>query len=234
MLLVMYTQFKFMVKLKVYLLAIVFILFPKIIFSQNDFPSNSYEEYFHNTTINYRYIEEKQTHDYSGNWDFDGDGIKDSIMFVGTDGAHLYFYLHIYLSSEKKYYDFEFLSTDNPRLKSIDALIKYNESEEEYIPPQFVVYDFNEDGLMDIYGQAAVGLPKRLVYSDNKYYNPNPIIVYYNVKKRKIMIENLVSSKEFSMNQAICVVARKTKKDNHKFYRTYFPAKNVIKSKKED
>jgi len=184
-------------------IVIVFLLLPKMIFAQNDFPPNSLGRYFQNTTIKYRYIEEKQIHDYSGNWDIDGDGIKDSIMFVGTGGAHLYFDLLIYLSSERRYYDIWFLSTDYPLLESIDSL---KEKGYDRISPQFVVYDFNKNGLMDIYmnihGQAAIALPKKLVHSDNRYYNPNPIIVYYSVKKRKVMIENLISEKKLSINPA--------------------------------
>ena len=203
-------------------IVIVFFFFSKMVFSQNEFPPNSLGEYFQNTTISYRYIEETQTHDYSGNWDIDGDGIKDSIMFVGTGGAHLYFQLHIYLSSEKKHYGIWFLDTDNPRLESIDLLKKNGY---ESYNPEFVVYDFNEDGLMDIYisiqGQAAVGLPKKLVHSDNRFYTPNPIIVYYNAKKRKIMVENLISGKKLSLNHAIRIADRDLKKERRKFYRTY-------------
>ena len=172
--------------MKIILVLIAASLFPKIIFSQNDLVSNSFEYAFVNSPINYRYVEENQTHDYSGNWDFDGDDVKDSIMFVGIGGTHLYFYLRIYLSSEKKMHDFNFLVTDYPLLEPIDSLFKHDE---QAIFPLFVVYDFNKDGLMDIYmniqGQSAVGLPKKLVSS----YNYNPIIAYYNVIKQRIVIE---------------------------------------------
>ena len=40
--------------------------------------------------------------DYSGNWDIDGDGRKDSVLFIGNGGAHLYYHLRLRLSSEKK------------------------------------------------------------------------------------------------------------------------------------
>src|SRR5688500_10540773 len=42
--------------------------------------------------LNYSYDPATQTHNYSKNWDFDSDGETDSLYFIGTGGAHLYFY----------------------------------------------------------------------------------------------------------------------------------------------
>jgi hypothetical protein len=39
----------------------------------------------------YSYIDSVQTHDYSGNWDLDGDGEKDGVYFIGNGGVHLFF-----------------------------------------------------------------------------------------------------------------------------------------------
>lgn len=58
--------------------------------NQDEMPSNSFENRFKNTAINYTYFEESQTHDYSGNWDFDRDGKFDTLQFIGDNGAHLY------------------------------------------------------------------------------------------------------------------------------------------------
>ncbi len=57
-----------------------------------------------------------QIHNYSNNWDFDNDGIKDQIYFVGTGGAHIYYFLRIVLSSDKKVRDVNFILSDFPFL----------------------------------------------------------------------------------------------------------------------
>src|SRR3954471_2996099 len=74
-------------------------------YAQSDtVPGNSCQPYFNSkkVSINYSYSVSTQTHDYSNNWDFDGDGKTDNLYFIGTGGAHLYFYLRIVLSSDKK------------------------------------------------------------------------------------------------------------------------------------
>jgi hypothetical protein len=57
-----------------------------------------------------------QTHNYSDNWDLDKDGKADQLFFVGTGGAHLYFYLRIVLSSDNKTRDLDFIQSDDPVL----------------------------------------------------------------------------------------------------------------------
>jgi len=85
------------------------------VFSQQtdsiEFPSNSFEKDYHksNPTLIYSYDSISQTHNYSNNWDFDKDGIKDELYFVGTGGVHLYYYLKVILSSEKKSKEFNFI-----------------------------------------------------------------------------------------------------------------------------
>ena len=89
-----------------------------------------------------------QAHDYSGNWDFDGDGETDDLYFIGTSGAHLYFFLRIILSTDKKNQDFHFLQLDFPCLGDIAGL----KNAGFYPPPlfpQFVVDDFNTGELTD-------------------------------------------------------------------------------------
>src|SRR5690349_18351554 len=68
----------------------------------------------HKTSLHYSYDVKTQIHDYSGNWDFDGDSETDDLYFVGTGGAHLYFYLRIILSSDKKVRNYNFLNLDLP------------------------------------------------------------------------------------------------------------------------
>ena len=66
-----------------------------IVFSQQiDSISNSFENTYRksNPTLKYKYDNYAQVHDYSNNWDFDKDGINDEVYFVGTGGAHVYYF----------------------------------------------------------------------------------------------------------------------------------------------
>ncbi|MBR4135132.1 MAG: hypothetical protein IKU03_01785 [Bacteroidales bacterium] len=77
-------------------------------------PTNSFSKLYKNTDIHYSYHEASQTHDYSRNWDFDGDGIADELLFVGNGGAHLQFHPKIHLSSIDTTFFFPDLSLDMP------------------------------------------------------------------------------------------------------------------------
>jgi hypothetical protein len=83
-----------------------------------DIPSNSFENEYRisNPTLKYSYDEISQIHNYSNNWDFDNDGIKDQIYFVGTGGAHIYYFLRVIFSSDKKVRDLNFIQSDFPLL----------------------------------------------------------------------------------------------------------------------
>ena len=87
-------------------------------------PSNSFENNYRtaNPTLIYSYDEISEIHNYSHNWDFDNDGIKDELYFVGTGGAHIYYFLRIVLSSDKKVRDINFIQSDIPFLNSTDTL----------------------------------------------------------------------------------------------------------------
>lgn len=115
-------------------------------------PSNSFSRHFKNSKIKYSYITESQTHDYSGNWDFDGDGKKDSIRFEGDNGAHLHFYLVVGLSSKPSLQYFEGIYTDDPFLQPFDSL---PEKSTGYLDVNFVVHDFNGDLIDDIFINAG-------------------------------------------------------------------------------
>jgi len=67
-----------------------------------EIPSNSFENVYRisNPTLKYSYDEISQIHNYSHNWDFDNDGIKDELYFVGTGGAHIYYFIGVILSSD--------------------------------------------------------------------------------------------------------------------------------------
>lgn len=86
--------------------------------AQGSEPSNSFQTYYQSQipSLRYAYSESLQTHNYSGNWDLDEDGQLDSLWFVGTGGAHLYFYLSAMLSTENKIREYPFLQTDFPQL----------------------------------------------------------------------------------------------------------------------
>jgi hypothetical protein len=77
-----------------------------------------------NPSVNYKYDQEKQIHDYSNNWDFDKDGKLDRIYFVGTGGAHLYYFLRIILSSDNAVRNFPFIHSDFPVLPKDEELKK--------------------------------------------------------------------------------------------------------------
>jgi len=111
--------------------------------------SNSYEDYYkkHYPELKYHYDDSSQTHLYADNWDFDGDGKKDSLSFVGNGGAHLYYHLKLKLSSTNITTNFSWLLLDFPVLGNVEEI----NMKEIPIHPQFVVSDFDHDGLKDIY-----------------------------------------------------------------------------------
>ncbi len=115
-------------------------------------PSNSFEDSYKKTnpTINYKYDSLRQIHDYSNNWDFDKDGKPDQVYFVGTGGAHLYYFLRVILSSDNLVRDFSFLQSDLPMLPSGDEL-----SKADFNPKngwtQFAVFDYDKDNGKDIF-----------------------------------------------------------------------------------
>ncbi len=117
-------------------------------YAQQELVSNSCQPYFdhHKRSIHYSYSVSSQIHDYSNNWDFDGDGTTDGLYFIGTGGAHLYFYLRMVLSSDKEVRDFPFLELDMPCLGDISEL-KNSKFYPPPIFPQFVVDSFHSNGL---------------------------------------------------------------------------------------
>ena len=112
--------------------------------------------------LHYSYNESKQVYDYSGNWDFDGDGKKDSLQFIGNGGAHLEYFPRIVLTGSEHAYQYSYLLIDMP-FPGHSNEIKGNKMPP--ILPAFVVDDFNRDGLPDVYlniGQNVLYLPRFL------------------------------------------------------------------------
>lgn len=86
------------------------------------------------------------TYHYADLWDIDGDGLKDSIAFVGDGGAHQYFHLEVNLSSETNWIQYEYLRIDMPYISDSLTII-----EMDSLYPQFAVFDFDDDGMDEIY-----------------------------------------------------------------------------------
>ena len=87
------------------------------------------------------------SYDYSNRWDFDGDRINDSLLFIGNGGVHAYYYLRIVLSSDIKKRDFRLVQIDMPYLYTYDEFKKSDKNP----AIQFVVNDFDNNSLPDIF-----------------------------------------------------------------------------------
>lgn len=130
----------------------VLLLFTSSLLAQSDSISNSFDDTYkkNNPTLNYSYDPITQIHDYSGNWDLDKDGIKDRVSFVGTGGAHLYYFLRVVLSSDNKLRNFPYLISDLPVLPPTKETSNtgYNPIKSQ---SRLVVGDFQKNGLEQIY-----------------------------------------------------------------------------------
>jgi len=137
--------------MKIIFITFIFGLFSVSLFSQSDHIPNSFKKRYDSLfpALKYSYDPATQTHDYSGNWDFDGDKKLDSLFFIGNGGAHLYFHLRLKLSSEDIIRDFRYLVSDFPILDSISRLKRMYGENSNF--PIFVVHDFNSDGKMEVY-----------------------------------------------------------------------------------
>lgn len=146
--------------------------------------SNSYASLYTVYNINYSYLEKSQIHDYSDNWDLDGDGILDRVMFVGNGGAHLIYRLLIYISSTDDFIFYPYLCTDMPVYSPSDSLISNVNA-----TPSFVVYDFNDDGKDDIYFKLINDnyIPDTLKQMG---IETTKLILNYNEKDRSFDINN--------------------------------------------
>lgn len=138
--------------MKIFLFLFALIMIPFFVIAQNDTVlSNSFFNYYNTShiSIKYNYKERTQTHDYSGNWDFDGDGIADDLFFIGNGAAHLYFHLRIKLSSEHSVKDFPFVSMDMPVFRNKTITTSNNMQWPDSIG--FSVSDFDNDGRNDLF-----------------------------------------------------------------------------------
>lgn len=159
-------------------IAIVLTTFTFTVFSQQvdslEDSSNSFEKDYlkSNPTLTYSYDKISQTHNYSNNWDFDKDGIKDELYFVGTGGAHLYYFLKVILSSDKKTREFNFVQSDFPILNGTNTL------NIEKTVLGFVVADLGKD----LTSTIIVRL------DDNTYYAMKKELTKLKIKTKNIAI----------------------------------------------
>jgi len=159
------------------------------VFSQQadtlDIHSNSFENNYRksNPTLKYSYDNISQTHNYSNNWDFDKDGIKDELYFVGAGGAHLYYFLKVVLSTDKKSREFDFIQSDSPFLTTTDTL-SFDET-----PYGFVVTNLGKNLTPTI----IVRLDEQTFYGNKQ------------LKKRKIKTKNILISFEDGKTKYGCL-----------------------------
>lgn len=159
------------------------------VFSQQtdtlDIPSNSFENNYRqsNPTLKYSYDNMSQIHNYSNNWDFDKDGIKDEVYFVGTGGAHLYYFLKVVLSTDKKPREFDFIQSDFPFLTATDTL------DFDKTPVGFVVTNF---------GRTLT--PTIIVRLDEQTFHDNK-----ELKRKKIKTKNIIVSFENGTTKYGCL-----------------------------
>ncbi|MBL0051819.1 MAG: hypothetical protein IPP29_10080 [Bacteroidetes bacterium] len=111
-----------------------------------DTPRNIASEYMQNI-----YNEETKSfnpsYNYSNLWDIDGDKKNDSIYFIGNGGVHTFYYLRLILSSSGVPKDYTFLELDMPYISEKKLLDEFGKNP----AVQFVVYDFDNDGVVDLY-----------------------------------------------------------------------------------
>jgi hypothetical protein len=144
-----YRRKSWIIKIKHSLRLLGVLLLGNIAFAQ--LPSNSFEgSYKDKRWLEYKHYEighpessdeKKSIHDYSGNWDFDGDKKLDKLTFIGKGGAHLYYYLKIEFSKTGKSLEIPFIESDFPM---------FSDSLELKIPGMFSVKDLKNDGIPEI------------------------------------------------------------------------------------
>lgn len=102
-----------------------------------------------NPALKYSFNRYSLIHDYSGNWDLDGDGVPDKVLFVGNNGVHVYYHLVIILSADNKLRDFSWINIDMPMLGDTSEFNK--PGDEAACLEQFAVGDLGGMGKPQIY-----------------------------------------------------------------------------------
>jgi hypothetical protein len=157
------------------------------IFKKSPVVTNSFENHFQGSSTQYSYIDSLQTHDYSGNWDFDGDRIADRISFIGNGGAHLQFYLSIRLSTDNKEQSFDWLYNDFPLYKPYDR--SFNDSTLSL--PNFSIRDFTGDSHDDIYLDVGDHKSPLSPEMSNAGLHTSSVIISYDTLLKKFTFHDL-------------------------------------------
>lgn len=114
-----------------------------VLYAQADMPGAAYAQNIYNPetkSVNLSY-------NYSGKWDFDGDGKKDSLFFIGNGGAHAYFYPKLILSKDGSTRIYPTVLLDMPYFNNKVQLEKFRKNP----AVQLIVDDLDKDGITDIY-----------------------------------------------------------------------------------
>ncbi len=177
-------------KLKKNILTILFLLTIIIINAQSDsintippppkLPNAKFAVYNYDSLLQTNIL----TYQYWGLWDFDNDGIKDSLSFVSNGGAHAYYYLKILLSSKKEWTIYPTFQTDMPFLNTENTVNK--------ITP-FSVSDFDKDGIDEIYlniNNSFSHIPKKL---KKKGVTSKQIVIEF--EKNTLVVKNFKKRK---------------------------------------
>lgn len=137
--------------MKSHLLIAILLLFSKFSLAQSDslayyyveVPDSEHAEILYNPQIKTYSL----SYNYSNKWDFDLDGQNDSLLFIGNNGVHRYYYLRIVLSSDHIVRDYPTIQLDMP-YPNEKADLGANASTSVSL---FSVSDFDKDGILDIY-----------------------------------------------------------------------------------
>ena len=136
----------------------------------------------------YRYDSVRQmripVYDYSGKWDFDGDGKNDALVFIGTGGAHAYYYLQMHLSSQGTKQHFRCLEVDMPYLVPIEEFRKKG----RHVAVQFVVHDFDSDRNPEVY--LNIPAPKGYIPKCLKTLGLSSSNVFIDQSNGKLLLKN--------------------------------------------
>ncbi len=105
-------------------------------------PNSEYAVYHYDSMLQVNIL----TYEYPDLWDLDNDGRKDNIVFISNGGAHAYYHLRIWLSSQKKTIEYRTFYTDFPYPQKINGV-----EEIDAYSPHVIVQDFDNDKADEIY-----------------------------------------------------------------------------------
>jgi hypothetical protein len=119
---------------------------------------------------NAQLLTKPETH-WSGQFDFDGDGVNDRVMYEFTGGAHCCYLVSVFLSSDAVLHEFPF-EMDGGYEGGLD-LSK---------PGHFSIKDYDEDGLPEIFMEINT-------YNDEIFEIPSEWTEAYGITSNYILID---------------------------------------------